>query len=294
MTRISKDAGAAARSVEDTPKDTSFVVKFRGVRGSIACSGPETTRYGGNTSCIELVLGGRTMLFDAGTGLRYAGVELARHRPVDIDIFLTHTHFDHVCGLPFFPPLFCPDCRVRIWAGHLRKKPGLYEVIKKLMDEPLFPVPPSVFQANWQIEEFVSGDTLEPRPGIVIRTAPLNHPNGATGYRIEFGGRSFCYITDTEHVPGQLDAAIIDLVRGADMMVYDCTYTDAEFADHVGWGHSTWEEGARLSDAAGVGTFVVFHHDPGHDDRFMDAVAEAVEKARPGSVVAHDRLVLTL
>jgi phosphoribosyl 1,2-cyclic phosphodiesterase len=272
--------------------EQDFAVRFWGVRGSIACSGPETARYGGNTSCLEVTCGGHTLILDAGTGLRYAGNAMMGKRPLDLDIFLTHTHFDHVCGLPFFPPLFCADSRVNIWAGHLDGGSGLYDVIRKLMAAPLFPVPPEIFHADLEFKDFRPGVTLTPRPGVCVRTAALNHPNGATGYRVEFAGRSLCYVTDTEHVIGQPDASILKLIDGADLLIYDCMYTDDEFGAKIGWGHSTWQEGVRLSDAAGVGTFVAFHHDPDHDDDFMDGVARDLEKARPGSQVARDGMVL--
>jgi phosphoribosyl 1,2-cyclic phosphodiesterase len=125
-----------------------------------------------------------------------------------------------------------------------------------------------------------------------MRTAPLNHPNGATGYRIEYGGKAIAYITDTEHTPGKLDKNVLGLIDKADIMVYDSTYTDQEYPGHVDWGHSTWEEGVRLADAAGVKTFVIFHHDPGHDDDFMDRIAEKAEAARAGTKVAVEGMVL--
>ena len=140
--------------------------------------------------------------------------------------------------------------------------------------------------------DFKAGETLEPRAGVAVRTAPLNHPQGATAYRVEFGGKSICYLTDTEHVPGAPDENILGLIDGADVVIYDSTYTDEEFPAHVNWGHSTWQEGVRLCDAAGAKTFVVFHHDPDHDDEFMDRVAAEVEKMRPGSVVAREGTTL--
>jgi phosphoribosyl 1,2-cyclic phosphodiesterase len=127
---------------------------------------------------------------------------------------------------------------------------------------------------------------------VTLRTALLNHPNGATGYRVEFGGKSICYITDTEHYADHVDETIVELVRGADIMIYDATYTDDEYPTYRGWGHSTWQEGLKLAKAAGVKQFVVFHHDPGHSDAFMDAVARDVEAAQPGSVVAREGMVL--
>jgi phosphoribosyl 1,2-cyclic phosphodiesterase len=270
-----------------------FTVRFWGVRGSIACSGPRTQRYGGNTSSIEMRCGGRLVMFDAGTGLRYLGNALGAER-LDTDLFFTHTHFDHVCGLPFFRPFFRPENRFRLWAGHLADGMTLRRVLGEFMMSPLFPVPPQVFRAGMEYREFRPGDTLEPAPGIVLRTAALNHPDGATGYRLEFGGRSVCYLTDTEHVPGSPDRNILGLIAGADLVIYDSMYTDEEYAAYVGWGHSTWQEGVRLCKAAGVKRLAVFHHDPEHDDDMLDGVARAVDREMPGSIVARDGLVVEM
>jgi phosphoribosyl 1,2-cyclic phosphodiesterase len=273
---------------------TDFTVRFWGVRGSIACSGPRTARYGGNTSSIEVRCGGRMLMFDAGTGLRYLGNSLADSGPLDADLFLTHTHFDHVCGLPFFRPFFQPQNRFRLWAGHLAEGMTLRRVLGEFMMSPLFPVPPQVFRARMEYREFRAGDTLRPGPDIAVRTATLNHPDGATGYRVEYGGRSLCYLTDTEHVPGAPDRNILELIAGADLVIYDSMYTDAEYDTYVGWGHSTWQEGIRLCRAAQAKRLAVFHHDPEHDDDMLDGIAREVEKQLPGSVVAKDGLVLQL
>jgi phosphoribosyl 1,2-cyclic phosphodiesterase len=127
-----------------------------------------------------------------------------------------------------------------------------------------------------------------------VRTATLNHPDGATGYRVEYDGRSLCYLTDTEHVPGALDRSILELIAGADLVIYDSMYTDAEYDTYVGWGHSTWQEGVRLCRAAGAKRLAVFHHDPEHDDDLLDGIAREVEKELPGSFVAKDGLAIRL
>jgi phosphoribosyl 1,2-cyclic phosphodiesterase len=268
-----------------------FTVRFWGVRGSIACSGPRTQRYGGNTSSIEMRCGERLLMFDAGTGFRYLGNALGAER-LDTDLFFTHTHFDHVAGLPFFRPFFRPENRFRLWAGHLADGLTLRRVLGEFMMSPLFPVPPQVFRAAMEYREFRAGDTLEPASGLALRTAPLNHPDGATGYRVEFGGRSVCYLTDTEHVPGSPDRNILGLIAGADLVIYDSMYTDDEYGAYVGWGHSTWQEGVRLCKAAGAKRLAVFHHDPEHDDDMLDGVARALDKEMPGSLVARDGLVV--
>jgi phosphoribosyl 1,2-cyclic phosphodiesterase len=274
-------------------------VRFWGVRGSISCSGAEYARYGGNTSCLEVTAGGRRLIFDAGTGIRTLGVELARTAPLDIDIYFTHTHLDHLSGLTFFAPLFDARNSVRMWAGHLEAPYTLKKVVSNLMQAPIYPVTLEIFKAKVSFKEFKASEQLSCGP-VQMRTAPLNHPNGATGYRIEYGGKSICYVTDTEHRPGEIDQTIVGLCRSADVMIYDSSYTDEEFENYRGWGHSTWQQGVRIADAAEVGTLAIFHHDPSHGDAFMDDVARAAAATRPGTVasglprvlVAHEGLTL--
>jgi phosphoribosyl 1,2-cyclic phosphodiesterase len=269
-----------------------FSVRFWGVRGSIACPGISTVRYGGNTSCVEMRCGGRLLIFDCGTGIRLLGDELKSGRPVEADLFFSHTHLDHVVGLPFFAPCYDNRSHITIWAGHLRRGMGIEEIIGKSMAAPLFPVPLGILAAQLDFQDFTAGDSLVPHPGIELRTAPLNHPNGATGYRIEYSGKVVAYITDTEHRVTRRDPNVMRLIDHADIFIYDCTYTDYEYPAHRNWGHSTWQEGVRLANAAKVGRFVIFHHDPGHDDAFMDQVAAEAEEARPGTLVAREGMVL--
>jgi len=271
-----------------------FEVRFWGVRGSIATSDAGTQRYGGNTSCLEIRCGERLLIFDAGTGIRYLGNRLAAAGDaVDADLFFTHTHFDHVCGIPFFRPFFNRANRFRLWSGHLKPAQDLRTVLEEMMMAPLFPVPPTIFAAGIEYRDFVHGETLSPYPDVSVRTTPLNHPNGATGYRVEYDGRSICYLTDTEHVAGELDRNILGLIQGADIVIYDSMYTAEEYEARKGWGHSTWMEGRKLCDAAGAKIFVIFHHDPDHDDDFMDRLKAEAEAARPGTVVAYEGLVLS-
>lgn len=268
-------------------------VRFWGVRGSIACPGPEYARFGGNTSCVEIRCGGDLLIFDGGTGLRPLGLHLKSQEPIDADLFFSHSHLDHISGLPFFGALFNPGNRFRMWAGHLIPHHTLKDVLGTMMTPPLFPVPIEIFTAETSYIDFVAGETLYPRPGVTLRTAPLNHPNGATGYRLEFEGHSVCYVTDTEHVLGRIDRRIVDLVRGTDLFIYDAMFTDDEYPRYSSWGHSTWQEGIRLANAAEVRTLVVFHHDPNHDDDFMARIADSAGKARPGTMIAREGMILT-
>jgi phosphoribosyl 1,2-cyclic phosphodiesterase len=272
-----------------------FMVRFWGVRGSIACPGAGTARYGGNTSCVEVRCADQLFIFDAGSGLRLLGNELLKGgQPHDFDLFFTHTHLDHCHGLPFFAPCYDARNRIRVWAGHLKPDAGIEGVLGKMMAPPLFPIPLDIFSAKLEFNDFAAGESLVTPPGVALRTGILNHPNRATGYRLEHGGKAVAYITDTEHEPGRLDAEVLQLVDRADAMIYDCTYTDDEFPTHRHWGHSTWQEAVRLANAAGVKTLVLFHHDPDHDDTFMDRVAAEAAAARPGTVVAYEGLTLRL
>lgn len=273
-----------------------FSIRFWGVRGTIPCPGRATLRYGGDTACVEMVCGGQRLIFDAGSGLRRLGKEMVRSgERVDSHLFFTHTHMDHVIGLPFFRPAYSGANRLRFWSGHLLSQGrGIEEVLKQLMEPPFFPVPLDIMHACIAFTDFRPGDRIEPGSGVVVRTAPLNHPGGAVGYRAEFGGRAACYVTDTEHVPGEPDRAILELIAGADLVIYDATYTDEEFDRFRGWGHSTWQEGVRLCAAAGAARLVTFHHDPAHDDDELDRIAAELVEARPGSLVAHEGLVINL
>ncbi|WP_430398151.1 MBL fold metallo-hydrolase [Ferrovibrio sp.] len=269
-----------------------FYVRFWGVRGSIAVGSADVMRYGGNTSCLEIRCGEHVLVFDSGTGIRALGNLLQRQAPINADVFLTHTHYDHVCGMPHFCPFFDPRNTFRIHSGHVTDTGGIKSVLKQMMTSPLFPVPLEIFQANLSFHDFRQGEVIEPAPGIKVRTAPLSHPDLATGYRVEFQGKSICYLTDTEHPPEGFCTELAEFVRDADIVVYDSMYTPAQYKTRKGWGHSTWEAGVALCDAAKAKTYVVFHHEPEHDDAAMDAIAADVEAARPGSVVAREGMVL--
>lgn len=264
-------------------------VRFWGVRGSIPCPGPNTVRYGGNTSCVEVRCGNDRLVFDAGSGLRLLGLALAdENGPTDIDLFLSHSHIDHLIGLPFFVPAFVKGNRLRLWAGNLKAAGGVQETVRKLMSYPLFPIEIEAAQGKIEFNDFEPGAVLTPRPDIKVMTTPLNHPGGATGYRVEYGGRAMAYITDTELNAGEMDPALLELARDASIVIIDTTYTDEELPEHVGWGHSSWQQAVRLANEAGVGKLFLFHHDPEHDDDEMDRIAAAAARARPGTVVAKE------
>ena len=270
-------------------------VRFWGVRGSIACPGPETIRYGGNTPCIEVHCGDKVLIFDAGTGLRELGNSLVKHSKTrDINIFLTHCHLDHVIGLPFFAPFFTGGYRIGIWAGNLLPGENIELVMRKIMSSPLFPVEVEIFKAMIEYHDFRSGEVLRPYDDITLQTAPLDHPDGASGYRLEYGGRVFALLSDTEGFPGKQDRELVELARGADLVVYDGTFTEQEIASRAGWGHSTYVRGIRLAEQSGAKQLCLFHHDPSHDDDFMDALAAEADDAWPGTIMAREGQIVDL
>jgi len=275
--------------------DSGFNVRFWGVRGTIPTPDAAFMRYGGNTSCVEVRCGAQTFILDAGTGIHNLGKTLTAQQ---IDILFSHTHIDHICGLPFFEPAYDANRRIDLWAGHLRPEYDLPQVVHHLMSPPVFPITPQAFRAEIHYHDFTAGE--EPRTsrwldaGIAVKTLPLHHPDRATGYRIEYAGHALCYITDIEHIPGALDPALVAFARNASCLIYDGTYDDDHFDRYRGWGHSTWQEAARIADAASVNTLVVFHHDPLAPDEMLDKRAAALEQIRPGSHMARESLELSL
>ncbi len=276
-------------------QSSDFSVRFWGVRGSIACPGPSTKRYGGNTPCVEVRCGDRLIILDAGTGIRELGNSLsATGKPIDADILLTHCHYDHVIGIPFFAPFFGPEHKFRVWCGNLLPDFRLKSVMQMMMSEPLFPIGIDAFRADIDFRDFLPGEEIPSTGGVRIRTAALDHPGGATGYRIEYRGRSVVYVTDNEGRHEDRDAELVALAERADLVIYDTTYTEDEIDSKAGWGHSTWQDGARLVDAARAKTLCLFHHDPEHDDETMDRILAQARAQRPDTIAAMENAVIHL
>ena len=269
----------------------SLSLRFWGVRGSIACPSSSHVRYGGNTSCLEVCAGDQALILDAGTGIRGLGHSFMDRGVTSAHLLLTHSHWDHINGFPFFAPGFKKGYDFHVMAGHLEEG-SIRDVLAGQMMQPTFPVPLEAMQATLGFDDFRAGDSFKIGPDVQIKTARLNHPNGATGYRIEHGGKSICYITDTEHVPGAPDQNILGLIEGSDLVIYDSTYTEEEFPEKVGWGHSTWEEAVRLCRAADVKKLAIFHHDPEHDDAFMDDIGQKARQVWEGAMVAKEGMKL--
>ncbi|OYZ94952.1 MAG: MBL fold metallo-hydrolase [Rhizobiales bacterium 17-65-6] len=274
--------------------EPTFQVKLWGTRGSLPVSGPMYREFGGNTICIELRLGEHVVFIDAGSGLLPAGAALKADGHGDVALFLTHCHYDHVIGLPFFMPLYGKGPTVTLSSGHLAGKMTTQEIMRGLMQQPFFPIGPELCSACLKTRDFVPGDVLTPFPGVSLRTAALNHPGGAVGYRVEWAGRAVAVITDVEHVPGTLDPAVLELIRGVDLFLYDACYTDEEFERFRGFGHSTWQQGLRLAQAAGARQVGLIHHATWRSDADLTGMEGLAQQVFAGAFFGRDLQVIDL
>ncbi|MEO1401177.1 MAG: MBL fold metallo-hydrolase [Cyanobacteria bacterium J06635_1] len=276
---------------------TKFTIEFWGVRGSIACPGPETVRYGGNTSCIEMCVNGEHLIFDGGTGIRGLGQKLLAKMPIKANLFFTHSHWDHIQGFPFFTPAFVPGNTFNIYGTIAPNGSTIEQRLNDQMLHPNFPVPLQIMGAQLKFCDLELRETVH-IGDITVENALLNHPGESVGYRVSWQNFRAAYVTDTEHFPDRLDENVLWLARDADVLIYDSTYTDEEYYDEksskVGWGHSTWQEAVKIAKAANVKKLVIFHHDPVHDDDFLDALAQKVSAVFPNSVIAQEGMVLDL
>jgi phosphoribosyl 1,2-cyclic phosphodiesterase len=255
-------------------------VKIWGARGSIPAPGPETTRYGGNTSCIQVTLAdGSVLVLDGGSGIRSLGLALApSERP--LNILLTHLHLDHIQGLMFFAPMFRPRSKIVIW-GPAAPEASLEDRIARYISAPLSPVEVRELPCH---PSFREAETSEWRIGsATIRAASVTHRGPTLGYRIEADGSSVCYIPDHEPGLGTSLADLeeewisgLDLARESSLLIHDCQYTDEEYPEHIGWGHSPLSHALVLGHRARADRLMLFHHDPLHSDEFLDACRSRV------------------
>jgi phosphoribosyl 1,2-cyclic phosphodiesterase len=279
----------------ETSPSPDFVIQFWGVRGSIPAPGSETVRYGGNTSCVEMRIGGKRLIFDGGTGLRVLGKNLLKQMPVQAYMFFTHSHWDHIQGFPFFAPAFIKGNSFEIYGAIAPNGATMKQRLHDQMLHPNFPVPMQIMQSDLKFYDLLPGDVMQ-LGDIMIETGSLNHPNTAMGYRVTWNGRTVVYATDTEHYPDHLDENLLYLARDANVLIYDACYTDEEYHDpkspRIGWGHSTWQEAVKITKAANVNKIVIFHHDPNHNDDFLDCVEAQVQSAFPNSLLAREGMIL--
>ena len=265
-------------------------IRFWGVRGSIASPGPETALVGGNTSSVEVRCGGTRILLDAGTGLRPLGDSmLSEGRPVVASLLLSHFHWDHIQGLPFFVPAYLPSTKLAIF-GPANGAAGVRASLDRQMSAPHFPVTLADLRAAIEWTDVLAGNSFAVGEARVT-VAKLNHPGGVLAYRIDHGGQSVVYATDTEHY-ACVDPSLRTLAEGADLLIYDAQYTPEEYAAKVGWGHSTFVAGVDVARAAGVKRLALFHHDPKRTDSAVRTVESAAKALFVGAFAATEGLVV--
>jgi phosphoribosyl 1,2-cyclic phosphodiesterase len=287
----------------------TYTVTFWGTRGSIPTPGPNTSRYGGNTPCVAVEgAGGQLVVLDAGTGIRALGLDLVdkQNGAAKVEILLSHAHWDHIQGLPHFKPFFSPGNSVRIW-GSRQGTMSLEAILRQQMDPAVFPVPLDALSAQLTVQQ-VDTDTFSIGE-FRVRTIKLRHPGTTLGFRLTpaTGGPSMAYVTDNElglgghyDVPGTWRRDFVTFLNGVDLLIHDAMYTPDELEEHRGWGHSTYEEAVTLAQDAGAKKLVLFHHEPEHDDKEMDALVAAARKSakqREGSlevIAAQEGMKVTL
>ncbi|MGH9776042.1 MAG: response regulator [Candidatus Acidiferrales bacterium] len=274
----------AASPVKAADESSSVLqVRFWGTRGSIATPGQRTLRYGGNTSCVEVRCGKNILLFDCGTGAREAGLAFLREfqkQPIEVHMFVSHTHWDHIQGFPFFTPAYIPGNRISIYSLRGSDK-SLEKVFTGQMDSTYFPVDLTDMMAQFK---FIELDGAVQLGETNVSHIYLNHPGVAIGFRVERNGKSVVYVTDHEpyyRLLGEsdharkLDSEIDQFARGADLYIREAQYTEEEYPSHKAWGHSTWKDAVESAHAAKVRRLCLFHHDPMHDDEMIDKMVEA-------------------
>ena len=274
-----------------TSSSGPLTVRCRGVRGSTPVAQPEMLRYGGNTSCVEVRCGDELLILDAGTGIRSLGDDLLNEfsaGSLKANLLISHTHWDHIQGLPFFAPGYSARNRIRLHVAHGRAA-AVERALQNQMSPAHFPVALDKMQGLSRVEELACGQTQLGR--FLIQTTDLNHPGGCAGFRIEAAGASMAYLPDHEPYvadgpDGDRQAALIEFVQDVDLLILDSQYTEAEYARHIGWGHGSLPESVAMAVQARARRLMLFHHDPSHDDGEIDLMVATAQELVGGAPLA--------
>ena len=270
-------------------------VTFWGVRGTFPATGERFARYGGDTMCIEVECGGARLILDAGSGLRALGVKLdAESEAGPTHIILSHLHLDHIMGLPHFAPFWRKDARVLIHAPMESVGDDARATLLSVLRPPLFPLEAGDLPAAVALQEYRIGARLFPAPGVRVNTFAVSHQGPCAGIVVETDRCKLAYVTDHEHGDAQVDDRVAAAVEGADLLIYDATFTDAEWSAYRGWGHSTWEEGVRLKQRAGARLLALAHHHPDRADAQLDTAGELASARSSNAFFARQGLSLSL
>ena len=269
-------------------------IKFWGVRGSTPAPQPENMRYGGNTSCVEVRVGNELYIFDCGTGFRVLGQAL-RHEfngnAVSAHVFVSHFHWDHIQGIPFFGPLY-DNSENRFHFHSSSRTRSLKRVLEEQMAAPYFPVGLTEMQARQKFYDLEEGRIQ--LGDVTLQTLWLNHPQGCMGFRMETKEGVFVYATDNEPGDALFDKNVRKLAAGADVLIYDAQYLPQEYERKRGWGHSHWREAINVVTESGAKDLVLFHHDPDHDDACIDKVVKEARDYYPRLRAASEGMQIEL
>ena len=277
-------------------------IDFWGVRGSVPSPGPQTIRYGGYTSCISITVENKILILDAGTGIRNLGSSMIGQTDLKIFVIITHTHWDHIQGFPFFTPIYQPNRPVYMFPTLHKKNLVLSSLIDQ-MDGAHFPLTPDQVPSNFN---FITEDPLEflAKNGFQLELVPMNHPGGAFGYKIKFDNTVICYFTDNEIDPPYPKSIELNELtkqcKNADVLIHDAQYTEDDMPFKHGWGHSLISQVTDLGKTANVKNLVYFHHDPDRTDDELDAQLEKASKTLQGNgssvkpYFAHEGLRITV
>ena len=291
------DSSDASSPILNQPLITDpqgFVVRFWGVRGSIPTPGIETVRYGGNTVCVEMQVGGKRLIFDGGTGLRVLGKHLLSQMPVQAHLFFTHTHWDRIQGFPFFMPAFIEGNCFDIYGSVGQNGASIKQRLSDQMLRPNFPVPLQMMRAELNFHDISPGLVIT-LDDVTIETMSFNRPNSALGYRISWNGYCVVYATDTEHSPENIDQGLLYLAQQADLLIFDAAYADHAYYDpNAGHPPETWWAGIEVANAAQVKQIVLFHHDPAHEDDFLAEIEAKVQARFPNVHLAREGMSLVI
>ena len=276
---LQPEASPSAEIAEGS--DDAVIARCWGTRGSIPSPGPDTARYGGNTTSFEVRYGDTRLIFDAGSGLRLLGLELVKDPGTLHHIFLTHFHWDHIQGFPFFLPLYHPEIELKI-TGPKQNNIDARSLFAGQMGPIYFPVPFSVVAATMSFAHLNEGELQV--GSATLKTMRVKHPSYVIGYRIEVGSKVICFIPDNE-IEGDIYEVddgwydrLVEFVRGADLLIHDSMYTDEEYPTREGWGHSTFSQSLKLAEDGGVKKLLFFHHDPTRSDDELDEIVTRVRE----------------
>lgn len=271
-------------------------VRFWGVRGTVPVPGPYTVRIGGNTSCVEVQTADQEVLIlDAGTGIRLLGQELAWRCPGPISavLLLSHTHWDHIQGFPFFSPARQRQNRLLI-LGERQVDGQLEQLLISQMDDAVFPLPLEDLDADLLVQKIHDSEPIAIGEQTEVLPRRLPHPGGVLGFRITCQGKVVVYATDVNHPLGRLDPRVVDLAEDADLLIHDAQFTPEEKQEHLDWGHSSWTEAIQVAQEANVQQLALYHHDPMRTDEQLEEIERKARSLFPTAFVAREGMEILL